>query len=363
MRKALVIWFLRGRFKVIQIFAKIIFRRIRSKNNRLIIVRAGELGDNLTTLPLIRALKLQLEPSEIHIWGSVDKKNPVSLYSLAEPNLVHQYYNFSSLSFLAKVKLLRKWRSADFYYVPQNLEAAYRQIYKMFLFRMVGVVYVGGWSARSTRWFGKTVVRYRLNDCLTETKAQLKIASDYFGTQLKAIYAPLTGEQTEANYQIIPKTVGLVIGAKIQSKQWPISYFSSLAKMLIAEGYTVVLIGGENDRTLAEAGQFEEQPSLINLCGKTSIQETYSIVANVNVLVTNDTGPMHLTAISKTPTVAIFSSWSFPATWYPDNPNCTVLRSDIECSPCFETHCAARYCLTHILPSQVYQQIKKLETS
>jgi lipopolysaccharide heptosyltransferase II len=120
-----------------------------------------------------------------------------------------------------------------------------------------------------------------------------------------------------------------------QSKRWPVPYWVKLIDWLISDNsMTVVLTGATNDLPLIETilQRTHEQP--VNLAGKTSLAQLAALLQHAHLLITGDSGPMHIAAAVGTPLIAIHGPTD-PAKSGPVSPHATVLRSDIWCSPCY----------------------------
>ena len=92
---------------------------------------------------------------------------------------------------------------------------------------------------------------------------------------------------------------------------------------------------------------------MVNLAGLTSLRELASLVSLCDVLLTNDSGPMHIAAALKTPIVALFGSTSQVIT----GPYKTgkVIQKSVECSPCYQRTCPIDFrCMKRIEADEVY---------
>ena len=145
-----------------------------------------------------------------------------------------------------------------------------------------------------------------------------------------------------------------------QSKRWPVPYWATLLDRLIhEENAYVVLTGALNDLPLIEkiTRRMREQP--LNLAGKTSLTQLAALLQRANLLITGDSGPMHMAAAVETPLIAIHGPTD-PALSGPVSRQATILRSDIWCSPCYEAKDTAdcrfftTQCMKNILPTQVF---------
>lgn len=149
-------------------------------------------------------------------------------------------------------------------------------------------------------------------------------------------------------------------GARWGSKLWPAYNWARLAQWLAGErGFLVAVTGSGADRQLAEAIVSQTQTSLFNLAGRTSLAELAALLKKARLVVTPDTGPMHLAAALRTPVVALFGPTA-PWRTGPFGPGHTVLRLPLSCSPCFKKQCPKPVCLTDLTPDMVREAVEKL---
>lgn len=148
-----------------------------------------------------------------------------------------------------------------------------------------------------------------------------------------------------------------------QSKRWPIPYWATLIDHLIREDNAqIVLTGAPNDLPLIENVTSRTKEHPINLAGKTSLQQLAALLQRANLVISGDSGPMHIAAAVGTPLIAIHGPTN-PAHTGPISSGATILRSPIWCSPCYnaKTPADCRFyttqCMKNILPTQVLQII------
>jgi lipopolysaccharide heptosyltransferase I len=150
--------------------------------------------------------------------------------------------------------------------------------------------------------------------------------------------------------------------ARWDTKQWPSGSFLATADRLQAGDARVVLIGSVEDSAVGAQAIREMRTPPIDLMGKTTLKELIAVLRRARVLVTNDSGPMHLAAAVGTPVVALFGPTD-PARTGPYGPGHTALRSGVPCSPCFSRRCTnvtRLECLTAISPDEVIRQVLML---
>lgn len=128
------------------------------------------------------------------------------------------------------------------------------------------------------------------------------------------------------------------------AKCWPAPRFAALAHDLAGRGVTVVLIGSAAERELARQVRLEAggpPGGVRNLAGETSLVELAGLLAATDVVVANDSGPMHLAGAVGTPVVALFGSTNERETYPLTEPGKLRLLKvpGIECSPCKLREC------------------------
>ncbi len=123
------------------------------------------------------------------------------------------------------------------------------------------------------------------------------------------------------------------------AKRWFADRYALLADALIEEaGVQVLLIGSAGEKRLAEEirGQMRRPPVL--LTGKTDLTALLGVLKSCRLLITNDSGPMHLAAALDVPQVALFGSTDAVATG-PLGPRARVVQEPVPCSPCLLREC------------------------
>jgi heptosyltransferase-2 len=158
---------------------------------------------------------------------------------------------------------------------------------------------------------------------------------------------------------------GLNPGAEYgPAKRWPAEKYIAAAREIQKQTNCVWLIfGGKNDANIAEKIQSaigNRQSAILNLAGKTSLQELMALLKICRVLLTNDSGPMHVAAALGTPVVVPFGSTSPELTGpgLPGDRRHRLLKSDAPCSPCFLRECPIDFrCLNGISVERVVEAV------
>jgi len=142
-----------------------------------------------------------------------------------------------------------------------------------------------------------------------------------------------------------------------KTKLWDDDKFARLCDRIVEElHYTVVFTGSASDGSIERIRSKMTQPS-VNLEGRTSLRDLAYLYTLSVLLVTTDSGPMHIAAAVKTPTVALFGPTD-PARTGPYGENHIVIRKKLSCSPCFLKRCNTNQCMQEISTDEVFEAIK-----
>ena len=141
------------------------------------------------------------------------------------------------------------------------------------------------------------------------------------------------------------------------AKQWPKEYFSTTARDLGEHNFSVIILGSKKDESIGKHIEKHGGKNVKNLCGATSLKEAMRIISFSNLVITNDSGLMHISAAYDTPTIAIFGSSSTAFT-PPLSEKAIVLEETMSCRPCFRRTCPLGHtdCLNKIRPNLVSEK-------
>ncbi len=165
------------------------------------------------------------------------------------------------------------------------------------------------------------------------------------------------------------KRIGVNPGASFGSaKRWPPDRYAALLDRLTEEqGAQAIVFGSPSETAIAQSISSLMRHQVILLTGKTQLAELIAMIACCDFFITNDSGPMHLAAALRIPTLAIFGPTDEIATG-PLSPTAVVLNKKVECSPCLLRECPIDHrCMTRITVDEVYrhafQMLNKRATS
>ena len=156
--------------------------------------------------------------------------------------------------------------------------------------------------------------------------------------------------------------VVLLPGTNWLTKRWPVDYFAALVGPLKQRyGYASVVAGGADAAALAPRIH-----GAIDLTRRTTLKQLVALLAGAELVIANDSGPMHIAAALGRPMVTVFGPTN-PARTGPWGRDDSVVRIDIECSPCYSRRCSHISCMKGLGPESVlrlaHEQIEKHRTS
>ncbi len=329
------------------------------------------IGDAVMTMPAMRALRQANPGAKITLLV----KPWVSPLFEKDPNvdaIIH--YRREHQGILGKLRLareIRKYRFCEAFLFQNAMDAAVLSF-------LAGIPERVGYSRDGRRLLLTRPVPYDRNsgsvhhieyylNLLLKSGLQAEKSSPW-------IYLSLDERQQararleELKRPVIAINPGATYGS---SKRWHPRRFAEVAWKVINELHgSVVILGGPSEAAIAAeiAGLLEaadtlhkSEPRHLVLAGKTSLRELAAVISESDILVTNDSGPMHMGYAVGTPVVAIFGSTSPEATG-PVGEGDIVIRKALDCSPCFERECSKGdlKCMDLITTEDVFSAVQRL---
>lgn len=290
------------------------------KIRSILIIRPGGIGDAVLLIPVISAIKLVYPDSTIDILA--EKRNAAVFTLSSDVRAVYLYDNLSGLSVLR-----------NRYNVVIDAEQWYRL--SAVVARLVEAPLKIGFATNERARLFTYPVPYSLDDYevynFLALLCPLRITAPA-APQPPFLQIPKNATVTVTSLLVeagLKDFVALFPGASVPEKRWPTERFVSLASRLIPQR-KVVVVGGKEDVSIGE-----EIASVggVNLAGKTSLAETAAVISQADVLVSGDSGVLHLAFGLDVPTVALFGPSSV-AKWAPRGVCDKVLTASLACSPC-----------------------------
>jgi len=182
-------------------------------------------------------------------------------------------------------------------------------------------------------------------------RPMLKVASQNVATAL----------QRHALDRPTAPVLGLCPGAEYgPAKRWPADYFAEISRRKLAAGWAVWIFGSAKDTTAGREVAARSGKGCVDLTGKTTLAEAIDLLSLTTVVVSNDSGLMHVAAALDRPLVAIYGS-SDPHCTPPLSANAQTLSLQLACSPCFQRCCPLGHlkCLRDLPSARVIGAIEQ----
>ncbi|MDN3504435.1 MAG: glycosyltransferase family 9 protein [Rhabdochlamydiaceae bacterium] len=148
-------------------------------------------------------------------------------------------------------------------------------------------------------------------------------------------------------------------GAKDHFKLWPAIYYAKVANELKDLNPFIIITGSMNEAKMVQALSREIEGS-IPLFGQVSLRALISIIKKASLLITNDTGTMHLGFSQNTPTIALFSPTDPKLCGPRKANNCYVISKRRSCIPCLKKRCADPFCMRQISVKEVVAKAREI---
>jgi ADP-heptose:LPS heptosyltransferase len=291
---------------------------------KFLIIRFSSIGDIVLTTPVIRCLKHQVEDAEIHFltkkeYGFILENNPyISKVHLLDNNLNElvgslKYEHFDHIIDLHKnlrtARVKSKLSLPAFTFDKLNYKKWLLVNFKINKMPDIHLVH-------------RYLDTIRVFDVINDEKGL-----DYFIPEKDEIIPSEIDSSLKNGY------IAVAIGGQWFTKQMPLNKLVSLLQKI---KFPVVLLGGKEDEAKAALCK-EKLPNLINLAGKLNLNSSSSIVKQANIVITNDTGLMHIAAAFKRKIVSIWGNTVPEFGMYPYLPGIPSIISqvnDLKCRPC-----------------------------
>ena len=339
-----------------------------TKFQKILVLQTAFLGDVIMTTPTVKAIKQVFPDAQIDV------------LTIPQTAIVFKYNpNVNSTLVFDKKKVLRKL--INFWMIIRQLRKANYDLAFSIQGSMTSslLLYLGNIPNR----IGFARLKQKL---LTEPvlhKRGLHIRKRYlyllkpfvnnfeensFDTQTEIFWSEnesrKAGEIYSSIYEKDSLLLGIAPGSVWQTKKWPKDYFISVLKMLAKEKIKILFFGGKEEQPLCQEIIDKSQADALNFAGSFSVLESAALIKKIDLMITNDSAPLHIANAVQTDVIAIFGPTVKRFGCYPYRENDTLLEVDLYCRPCGKHgghNCPEKHfqCMKEIYPDMVYQTIRK----
>ncbi len=332
---------------------------------KILIIGPSWVGDTILMQPMLLRLKQRHTESQIDVLAP-----PWTVELLGAMPEVHEViinpFPHGALRLGARYQLGNQLRSTQYdqaIVLPNSLKSALVPFFARIPLR--------------TGFIGEA--RYGLlNDARKLSKTALPLMAERFAQLAEdrrgKIPRPLNNPKLDVSLtqrDVTLKKLGLTLDKPVAifcpgaeygpAKRWPATYFAEIAQRLQRKGYAVWLIGSANEKESSDKIIALGNPMCRNLCGNTDLTDAIALLSIAQLVISNDSGLMHLAAALDRPMLALFGS-SSPEFTPPLSTHAEIIKLDLKCSPCFKRECPLGHfnCMKLLTPDLVWEKLQHI---
>ncbi len=326
------------------------------------VIQTAFLGDFVLSLPLFQVLRKNTQESKIISVCTPISSQTAALSSSIDVILPYdkrgQHKGYSGIKLLAQQL---KEQNVDLIIAP------HRSFRTTLLAKLVDAKMTIGFDINAFSFLYKRTVPY--DKLKHETLRNLSLLAPF--DNINRIYSNIDLSFDKNDEQLIEqlllenatqaesKIVVLAPGSVWATKKWCVEHFANLASMMTSKGLIVFVIGAKEDSKDAEV--IVNASGALNLCGKTSISQSISLLTHSDLLITNDSAPTHFAGIVKCPTITLYGptipEFGFAPIGKLDR---TLSVGEMNCRPCAihgSKECPLKHfkCMKELQPDYVFR--------
>ncbi|MBD3287889.1 hypothetical protein GF337_03720 [candidate division KSB1 bacterium] len=314
---------------------------------KILIIRLSSIGDILLTTPLIRILKKRFPNSKIDFVIKEKFRELISHHPALD--IVYSYHKKEREKGLKKIKERIRQQNYDIIF---DIHKNFRSIY---LRTAVGAGDIFKFKKFIVpRWL---MVHFKINlykkmipvyQRYINSGEKLGIEYDDLGLDIYISESIRDKLRQQWNADLEPEknlVIGIAPGAGFETKRWHAEGFRAVIEDLLATHpeARVLLFGNVKDRQITQNIIWNDHPRVFDVAGKYSLMETTAMMDYCKLVITNDSGLMHLASALKKKVVAIFGSTTEHLGFFPCNKEALIIQNNaLKCRPC--THVGRKKC-------------------
>jgi heptosyltransferase II len=335
----------------------------------VLVVQTSFLGDTVLTLPLLSEIKRRYPAGKLTLLCA-----PVAAELLADSGVVDEvivddkrHQDAGILGLRRKAKILEQKK----FTLAISPHKSLRSALLLFLARIPRRV--GFRQSKGAFLFHALAVRDPLRHDVERNLSILQALGIPTESCRRTIDLPIFASSRERNRHLLEAAgadlsrivIGINAGSVWPTKRWSPDLFAALIRRLKQElNCEIVLFGAPEDLETVATIQALCGAEVVNLCGKTAVNDLPAAVSACDLFISNDSGPMHIAAACGVPVVAIFCATTPSLGFYPYSSKAVVVQKDLKCRPC-SSHGGRRCplgtedCIKLISPEHVLQAAKQ----
>ncbi len=302
---------------------------------RILIIQTAFLGDAILTLPMIQKLK-ESNPSSLIDVICIPSTREIFAHSncVSDTIVLHKRGEHKSVFKLMKFAKNLKKNNYEKVYSP------HRSFRTSLLVALLKVKESYGFDNSSFKFIYKYLTMYDLKD--HEVKRNLKlIGADTDEHKWKILPKVEISNIQKRNVEDLlnklnfQKLIAIAPGSVWKTKQYPEENFIKVIEEIIQKSYSVILIGGKEDRDLCSRIESKFSENVFSAAGELSIVESIELLRSCDALICNDSAPTHMGMCADISVLTLYCSTVPEFGFFPYNEKSTYLSlPDLECKPC-----------------------------
>jgi ADP-heptose:LPS heptosyltransferase len=339
------------------------------KPQRIAIFRALQLGDLLQAIPALRAIRAGFPGAEITLIGLPWAKSFTQRFH----HYIDRFVEFVGFPGISEMEVLPE-RIAGF--IKEQRAYAYDIAIQMHGSGRTSNRFILALGAKMTAGYytGSCPERLTLSvpypDNQPEVYRNLGLAKLLTCEDCNPrLEFPLCNQDRSEAVTLLSKLprlngpwIGIHAGARPSSRRWPVPYFAAIADDLALKyNAQIILTGSADEKEIVQAVEAHMKIRPLNVAGETSLGGLAALISELDLFVSNDTGPAHIANALDTPSITIFGPADHRR-WAPlDQERHPIVRHAVECSPCSYSDCPIDHrCLGWLHPEMVMTVAERL---
>lgn len=323
--------------------------------SKILIIRLSSLGDVILTQSVAAEIKNQFPAAELHF---ITKKNYVPLLEafgcIDQIHIWEEYKSFSQLRKLAKNKF--------------ELVIDLQNKFNSFLIKLIlNSSKICTYNKQHT--LRRNIVKHKTSNTISSTidlyfsalQKIGKVPSGWKAPQLQPVSQ--LSSATAKSISSSKPNLAIFPGALHKTKQYPPELFSAVIEQL-EDKLNIILLGSASEKKIADQIMEKTQKPVHNLCGNLDLAQLITFISKMDIILSNDSGPMHLAAALQKPQIAIFGATHPKLGFAPNNKNAVILTANLACQPCSlhgSSTCPLGHlkCLRTIEPTRIVKAVSQ----
>lgn len=325
---------------------------------RILLIKPSAIGDVVHALPILNLLRRRWPEAHISWLVTPGCAGLLEGHPQLDEVILFERHRYAKLwrdpeSLMELVALTRELRRGQ-YDLAVDLQGLFRSGWLTYQTR--APIRVGFDNAREFAWLGYT---YRVPVQTMEQHALERYLSitDLLGCgrEVEFVFATDDADRKFAANLTrgIERYALLFPGTNWATKRWPVAHFADIVQPLEKQfGLRCIVSGSSGEAQLAS-----QIRGAVNLAGKTNLRQLTALIERASLVISNDSGPMHIAAALGRPLVALFGPTN-PTRTGPYQREESVVRLDIPCSPCYARKCLHQSCLRWLRVDAVMRAVE-----